>query len=78
MQISDNTGKAWVTAFNDQAVELLDNRTADELFQMKEEGNVSCTTLFNTTSTRHFDLCFVLLVYSSLFFGCSLQARNRV
>ncbi|CAN0153383.1 unnamed protein product, partial [Ectocarpus sp. 13 AM-2016] len=46
MQISDNTGKAWVTAFNDQAVELLDNRTADELFQMKEEGNVSCTSLF--------------------------------
>ncbi|CAN0442236.1 unnamed protein product, partial [Ectocarpus sp. 12 AP-2014] len=39
MQISDKTGKAWVTAFNDQAVELLDNRTADELFQMKEEGN---------------------------------------
>ncbi|CAN0355303.1 unnamed protein product [Pylaiella littoralis] len=38
MTISDQTGKQWVTAFNDQAVPLLDNKTADELQRMKDGG----------------------------------------
>lgn len=40
MTISDQTGKQWVTAFNDQAVPLLDNKTADELQRMKDGGEV--------------------------------------
>lgn len=40
MTISDQTGKQWVTVFNDQAVSLLNDKTADELFQMKEGGQV--------------------------------------
>eukprot|EP00903_Cladosiphon_okamuranus_P009556 g9099.t1 len=38
MIISDQTGRQWVTVFNDQAVPLLDNKSADELFQLKEGG----------------------------------------
>ncbi|CAM9450721.1 unnamed protein product [Scytosiphon promiscuus] len=38
MTISDQTGKSWVTVFNDQAVPLLENKTADDLFQLKEAG----------------------------------------
>ncbi|CAM9432177.1 unnamed protein product, partial [Hapterophycus canaliculatus] len=38
MTISDQTGKSWVTVFNDQAVPLLENKTADELFQLREAG----------------------------------------
>lgn len=40
MTISDQTGKQWVTAFNDQAVPLLDSKSADELYQLKEGGQV--------------------------------------
>lgn len=40
MAISDQTGKQWVTVFNDQALPLLDNKTADELYQMKDSGQV--------------------------------------
>lgn len=40
MTISDQTGKQWVTVFNDQAVPLLDNKSADELYQLKEGGQV--------------------------------------
>lgn len=40
MTISDQTGKQWVTVFNDQAVPLLDNKSADELHQLKEGGQV--------------------------------------
>ncbi|CAN0448656.1 unnamed protein product [Scytosiphon promiscuus] len=41
MTISDQTGKSWVTVFNDQAVPLLENKTADDLFQLKEAGEVN-------------------------------------
>lgn len=41
MTISDQTGKTWVTAFNDIAQPLLKGRTADELHELKEEGQVS-------------------------------------
>lgn len=40
MTISDQTGKQWVTVFHDQAVPLLGNKTADELYQLKEGGQV--------------------------------------
>lgn len=36
MTISDQTGKAWVTAFNDIALSLLNNRSADELNEVKD------------------------------------------
>ena len=36
MTISDQTGKTWVTAFNDIALPLLNNRTADELNEAKD------------------------------------------
>lgn len=36
MTISDQTGKAWVTAFNDIALTLLNNRSADELNEAKD------------------------------------------
>eukprot|EP00752_Nemacystus_decipiens_P010206 g9095.t2 len=38
MTISDQTGKQWVTVFNDQAVPLLNNKSADELHELKEGG----------------------------------------
>lgn len=41
MTISDQTGRSWVTAFNDIAEPLLNGRTADELNELKEEGQVS-------------------------------------
>lgn len=41
MTISDQTGRAWVTAFNDVAEPLLNGRTADELYEMKLAGEVS-------------------------------------
>lgn len=40
MTVSDQTGKHWVTVFNDQAVPLLNHKTADELYQLKEGGQV--------------------------------------
>ncbi|CAN0072247.1 unnamed protein product [Laminaria digitata] len=38
MTISDQTGKTWVTAFNDIALPLLKGRTADELHELKQDG----------------------------------------
>ena len=40
MNIADLTGKRWVSVFNDQALPLLGNKTADELHLLKEEGQV--------------------------------------
>lgn len=47
MTISDQTGKTWVTAFNDIAQPLLKGRTADELHQLKEEGQVSSPSMMS-------------------------------
>lgn len=41
MTLSDHTGKAWVTVFNNDAEPLLKGRTADELNELKQEGQVS-------------------------------------
>lgn len=42
MTISDQTGKAWVTAFNDMALTLLNNRSADELNEAKDNDVSVC------------------------------------
>lgn len=40
MTISDQTGRTWVTAFNDIAEPLLGGKSANELAKMKEDGEV--------------------------------------
>lgn len=45
MTISDQTGKVWVTAFNDVAEPLLNGKTADELHELKESGEVSLSVI---------------------------------
>lgn len=45
MTISDQTGKVWVTAFNDVAEPLLNGKTADELYELKESGEVSLSAM---------------------------------
>lgn len=43
MTISDQTGRAWVTAFNDIAEPLLGGNTADHLHELKANGEVRHT-----------------------------------
>lgn len=40
LTLSDQTGKTWVTAFNDMAEPLLGGKTANELYEMKGNSEV--------------------------------------
>lgn len=43
LTMSDQTGKTWVTAFNDVAEPLLGGKTANQLHELKESGEVRGT-----------------------------------
>ena len=76
--IVDHTGSEWITLFNDQAVMILDNRTATDLAKLKdagEAGSAEWNAVFQRANFKQYNMRLKAKVRMLCMHACVSRAR---